>query len=103
MADPRSWIKSPERAAMFSPEIEFSASPAAPGLLASLGEHYRLWRERRRWIGEMTNAAALGRIDDVLGDVGVSRAELDTLLEEPADAGRQFETLAEMADIDLHH
>jgi hypothetical protein len=33
----------------------------------------------------------------------MTRAELDTLITAPPDTGRQFETMAEMARIDLHH
>jgi uncharacterized protein YjiS (DUF1127 family) len=79
-----------------------SAPLPAPGFTARLTERLRLWRERRRWIGEMADAASLGRLDDTLNDVGITRAELGVLIEGPPDAGRQFETLAEMAQIDLH-
>jgi uncharacterized protein YjiS (DUF1127 family) len=84
-------------------EIAVAAPLPARGFAARLTERLRLWRERHRWIGEMTNAATLGRLDDLLNDVAVTRAELGVLIEAPADAGRQFETLAEMARIDLRH
>jgi len=83
--------------------IAFSVPPSPQGFAARLSERFRLWRWRRRWIGEMTDAAALGRLDDMLNDVGVTRAELGVLVDAPADAGRQFETFAETARIDLHH
>jgi uncharacterized protein YjiS (DUF1127 family) len=88
---------------MTSPaEIAVAAPPPARGFAARLTERLRGWRERRRWIGEMADAAALGRPGEVLNDVGITRAELGALTDGPADAGRQFETLAEMAQIDLH-
>ncbi|HEV2335293.1 MAG TPA: hypothetical protein VGS13_07340 [Stellaceae bacterium] len=88
---------------MTSP-IEFAvAAPlTARGLTARLAERLRRWRQHRRWIGDMANAAALGSLDDTLNDVGLTRTELDTLIEAPEDAGTQFETLAEMARVDLH-
>ncbi len=84
---------------------EFAVAAPLPthGFAARVAERLRLWRERRRWIGEMANAASLGSLDDTLHDVGMTRAELGTLIAAPPDAGRQFETLAEMARIDLHH
>ena len=89
---------------MTSPaEFAFTAPPATPGFTARLAERWRLWREHRRWIAEMANAATLGNLDDTLHDIGMTRAELATLIEAPPDAGRQFETMAEMAQIDLHH
>jgi uncharacterized protein YjiS (DUF1127 family) len=83
--------------------ISVTAPQPARGLAARLAERLRLWRQRRRWIGEMASAAALGGLDDTLNDVGITRAELGVMIEAPADAGRQFETFAEMARIDLHH
>lgn len=82
---------------------DIAVSPPLPahGFAGRIAEHYRLWRERRRWIGEMANAASLGRLDDVLNDVGLTRAELDLIAEGPVDAGRQFETLAGLAEADL--
>jgi uncharacterized protein YjiS (DUF1127 family) len=78
-------------------------SPALPsrGVAARLGERFRRWRQRRRWIGEMTNAAAFGRLDETLNDVGLTRAELGFLIKAPANAGRQFETLAAAEQVDL--
>ena len=67
-----------------------------------IAERVRLWRERRRWVHEMEAAATLGRLDDLLNDVELTRAELDRLIEGPPDAGRQLETLARMAQVDLH-
>jgi uncharacterized protein YjiS (DUF1127 family) len=88
---------------MMSP-AEFAIAAPLPkhGFAARLGERLRLWRQRRRWIAEMANAASLGSLDATLNDVGLTRAELGTLIEGPPDAGQQFETLAEMARIDLH-
>lgn len=70
-------------------------------MAAQLADRWRLWRQRRRWIAEMQQAAALGRLDDLLHDVGITHAELDALIDAPADAGRQFELLAEMEHADL--
>lgn len=71
-------------------------------LAARIVERFRLWRERRRWVREMTAAATLSRLDDLLNDVELTRAELDRLIEGPPDAGRQLEALAGMEQIDLH-
>ena len=71
-------------------------------LAARLGERLRLWRERRRWVREIEAAATLSRFDDVLNDVELTRAELERLVDGPPDAGRQLETLAQMARVDLH-
>lgn len=71
------------------------------GIAARVAEYWRLWRQRRRWLAEMRNAAALGRLDEVLGDVGITRADLDYLAAAPADAGRQFEELAAIEHGDL--
>lgn len=73
------------------------------GFAARVTERFRLWRQRRRWMGEMANAAALGRFDDILNDVGITRAELGVMIDAPADAGMQFETFADAAQIDLRH
>jgi uncharacterized protein YjiS (DUF1127 family) len=83
--------------------IAVAAPQPARGLALRVAERLRLWRERRRWIGELAGAASLGRLDDTLNDVGITRAELGVLSEAPVDAGRQFETFAEMARIDLRH
>jgi uncharacterized protein YjiS (DUF1127 family) len=69
--------------------------------MARVGERLRLWWERRRWIGEMRDASALGRFGDVLKDTGISRADLGEMIEAPADAGRQFEALAEVEGVDV--
>ena len=82
--------------------IAVTAPPPSCSLTARLTERLRLWRQRRRWIGEMAGAAQLGRLDDMLNDVALTRAELDVLIDAPADAGAQFETFAEMAQVDLH-
>lgn len=79
-----------------------SAGYPARSLTGRVVEHVRLWRERRRWIGEMANAAAFGRLDDVLTDVGLNRAELGYLMDGPVDAGRQFEVFARMEGLDIH-
>jgi uncharacterized protein YjiS (DUF1127 family) len=71
-------------------------------LAGRIAERVRLWRERRRWVREMASAATLTRLDDLLNDVELSRAELDQLIDGPPDAGRQLETLAAMAQVDLH-
>lgn len=77
--------------------------PVPPLRLAGrIAERLRLWRERRRWVREMTTAATLSRLDDLLNDVELTRAELDQLVDGPPDAGRQLERLAAMAEIDLH-
>jgi len=73
----------------------------AHGFVAGLAERFRYWRERRRWIGEMANAASLDRVEAVLEDLGLTRSELDFLMNGPADAGRQIEALAEAAGVDL--
>ena len=71
------------------------------GVAARFIERFRWWRQRRRWIGEMADAAALGRPGEMLDDVGITRAELGFLIKAPADAGRQFETLAAAEEADL--
>jgi hypothetical protein len=77
--------------------------PVPPLHLAGrLGARFRLWREHRRWVREMTAAATLGRLDDLLNGVELTRAELDQLVDGPPDAGRQLETMAGMARVDLH-
>ncbi len=50
----------------------------------------------------MAHAAALGRLDGILNDVGLTHAELNFLIAAPADAGRQFDHLAEMEGVDVH-
>ena len=78
------------------------SSPQPPhSLAARIAERWRLWRQRRRWISELQQVAALGRLDDLLGDIGISHADLDQLIDRPADAGRQFEQLAAMEQVDL--
>ncbi len=82
--------------------ITFS-DPVPPLHLAGrIAERLRLWRERRRWVHEMAAAATLSRLDDLLNDVELTRAELDRLIDGPSDAGRQLEALAAMAQVDLH-
>ena len=79
----------------------FDAVSPLGGLRARVTERFRLWRERRRWIAGMANAAAAGRLDGVLHDVGITRADLDALADGPVDAGRPFERLAELERVDL--
>jgi hypothetical protein len=79
----------------------FYASRPMHGALARFAERWRLWRERRRWVGEIADAAALGRLDGMLDDLAVTRADLNVLMKGPADAGRQFVTLAEARHVDL--
>jgi uncharacterized protein DUF6455 len=88
---------------MMGPIDEFPYSPPLPSrrLMARVAERWHGWRERRRWIGEVSEAAQLGRLDDILNDVSLTRAELDGLIEGPADAGRQLDQLAAMAQVDL--
>jgi uncharacterized protein YjiS (DUF1127 family) len=77
--------------------------PDAPSsnFAARCAERFRAWRKKRRWVGEMSNAAALGRLDGLLEDVGMTRAELDELMAAPADAGSQFEKMAAIEGVDL--
>jgi uncharacterized protein YjiS (DUF1127 family) len=84
-------------------EIYLDTPTAAPhvGLAARCAERLGAWRQKRRWVREMRNAAALGRLDDVLDDIGMTYAELDELMAAPADAGRQFGVLADMTGVDL--
>lgn len=78
------------------------AAPLPPiGFATRLALNLRLWREKRRWIAEMRHAAGLGRLNDILSDVGLSRGDLDTLIDAPVDAGHQFETYATMAQVNL--
>ena len=49
----------------------------------------------------MANAAACGRLEAMLHDIGLTRAELDFLVDAPADAGRQFDELARLEGVDL--
>lgn len=81
--------------------IAFSEPLPRPEVVGRIAARWRLWRERHRWPREVANVAALGRIEDVLEDVGITRAELDTLTAAPLDAGRQFPALAGMAGADL--
>ena len=92
---------SPETAPIpFDPISHFPA-PVGPGIAARAVERWRLWRQQCRWRAEMAKAASLGRIDDILNDIGLTRSELDYLVEGPADAGQQFEQLARMEHVDL--
>ncbi len=83
-------------------EIAVATPLPARGFAARLTERLRDWRQRRRWISEMADAATLGRLDDTLKDVGITGAELGMLIEAPADAGTQFEILSKATRIDLH-
>ena len=78
-----------------------AASPMLPGWAAELAGRWRLWRQKRRWIGEMKGAVALDGVEGVLHDIGITRAELDLVVDSPADAGTQFQQMAEMSGIDL--
>ncbi len=89
----------PQTELFFDP-VEARAS--APNLAVRLAERLRLWRRKRRWVAEMSNAATLDRLDDMLNDTGLTRAELGTLVDSPADAGTQFEDFARLAGVDLH-
>jgi len=80
------------------------AAPELPpmrDLAGRLTERFRGWRRHRRWVGEMADAAALGRLDELLDDVAMSRADLRFLIDAPDDAGLQFEQFADMAQLDL--
>lgn len=85
------------------PDDRFAAPPARRrvSLAARCRERFRAWRQKRRWVGEMRDAAALGRLDEVLDDVGMTHAELDELIAAPADAGLQFAQMAELQGADL--
>jgi Family of unknown function (DUF6455) len=87
---------------MLDPEaISFAPPPTGPGLAARITEHWRLWRQHRRWVGEIADAASLGRLDGILNDVSMTRAELDLLIAGPADAGRQLDQMAAAEGADL--
>lgn len=83
--------------------IELYVDPPLPPrhLAKRCTERFRLWRRKRRWMAEMADAAALGRLDDILNDIGMTHAELEELMAAPADSGRQFEIMAEMEGLDL--
>lgn len=81
--------------------ITFCDPPTSAHLTARFAERLRLWRERRRWVRELRNAASLDRLDTLLNDTELTRADLDLLVAGPLDAGRQFETLATMAEANL--
>ncbi|MGE0258950.1 MAG: DUF6455 family protein [Alphaproteobacteria bacterium] len=86
---------------MVFPAILNFDPPVPPNhFIARCAERFRGWRRKRRFIGEMRKAAALGRLDAVLADLGLSRAELDELITAPADAGREFEIMARMEGLD---
>lgn len=84
----------------FDPVAPFP-SPSAPGVLARMAERWRQHRRRNRWVREMANVASLGRLDDVLCDVALTRSELGSLINGRPDAGSQFEKLARMENVDL--
>lgn len=77
------------------------ASLSPIGLPARIVARFRLWRKRRRWIGEMADAAAFGQLDGILADVGLNHAELGFLMDGPADAGREFGIFAQMQGVDV--
>ena len=81
-------------------EIYLDNPPIPPSnLAASCAERFRGWRRKRRWMREMAKAATLGRLDEILADVGMTRAELEELMTEPDAAGLQFEKMARMLGI----
>jgi uncharacterized protein YjiS (DUF1127 family) len=82
-------------------EPYFYVDPPSSNFAARCAERFQAWRKKRRWVSEMSNAAALGRLDNILEDVGMTRAELDELAAAPADAGRQFEKMAAIEGLDL--
>lgn len=85
---------------VFPAELNFDPPVPPSHFVARAAERYRCWRRKRRWIAEMRKAAALGRLDEVLADLGLTRAELDELMATPADAGREFEIMARMEGLD---
>jgi uncharacterized protein YjiS (DUF1127 family) len=86
---------------MVFPAILNFDPPVPPSHFVSrCAERFRCWRRKRRFIAEMRQAAALGRLDEVLADLGLSRFELDDLMTAPADAGREFEIMARMEGFD---
>jgi uncharacterized protein YjiS (DUF1127 family) len=91
-----------ERCVMPDPDPITFCDPIPPlHLAARIAERLRLWREHRRWVRGMEAAATLSSLDHLLNDVELTRAELDRLIGGPPDAGRQLETLAGMARVDL--
>ncbi len=80
---------------MTSPAGTDAPSPSPTPLSARLAGRLRLWFERRRWLGELADAGELDRFDEVIKDAGMSRADLGEMIDAPADAGLQFEALAE--------
>ncbi len=96
----------PSQAAIDAIALDLAAinpAPAvsSPGLAARCAERFRAWRRKRRWVRELKDAQALGRLDEVLDDIGITRAEMDELMAAPADAGRQFEVMAKLEGVDL--
>lgn len=83
------------------PSTPFDAQRITSGVASRITEYWHEWRRRRRWVAELQKAAALGQLDDMLQDVGVTPAELDALTGGPLDAGHQLEILAEAEQIDL--
>jgi uncharacterized protein YjiS (DUF1127 family) len=81
--------------------LDAPVPPPGSGLFGRCIGRLRAWRQKRRWVREMRDAAALGKLDDILEDIGMTRAELDELLAAPANAGRQFEMMAELEGVDL--
>lgn len=75
-----------------------AASPMAEfSLWRRVMERVHGWRRKQRWIGELKNAVQLGRLDDTLNNVGITRAELELIVNAPNDAGNEFGTFAELA------
>ena len=80
-----------------------SSSHPLVGFFADLAQRFAYWRERRRWIAEMTNVASLGRPGAILADIGLGRAQLDVLMTGPVDAGRQLGAMAAGMGAALQH
>ena len=69
--------------------------------IVGLVARFAYWRERRRWLAELRQVAACGRLDETLADIGLDRARLAVLANGPVDAGRQLEPMAVAAGADL--
>ena len=81
-------------------EIYLDNPPIPPSrFAASCLARLRGWRRKRRWAREMANAAALGRLDEILADVGMTRTEWEELMTEPEPAGLQFESMTDMLGV----
>ena len=85
---------------VFPAELNFDPPAPPRHFVARVADRYRCWRRKRRFVADMQKAAALSRFDDLLADIGLSRAELDELMAAPADAGCEFEIMARMEGLD---